>query len=104
MRERTVVEAAVVFKPSRMARVAVQVLRRNVVVLTGDHSAKAGEKAFGLVGTSTVKAVGDRMIDAERLEARMKRVPMSGFVGKEGRTYVRNSVGNGNAFGFALGY
>ena len=45
MRQRPVVETAIVFQPCRVLGVLVKVLRRNVVVLTTDHPAQARDEA-----------------------------------------------------------
>ena len=53
-----VVNAAVIFQPSGLVGVLVQVLRADMVVLAYDHAAQAGEVAFRPVGVLAVVAVG----------------------------------------------
>jgi hypothetical protein len=79
MHEPAVVGAAVIFEPRRMGRIGVKVASRDLVVLSADHAAKAGEDAFGLIGARAV--VRER---AGRMAERSVRA-QNGLIGKKRR-------------------
>ena len=63
VRQRAVIEHPVIFKPSRVACVGVQMLRRNEMMLDVDHAAEPRKVAFNLVRANTVQAVGLAVVD-----------------------------------------
>lgn len=91
--ELAVVVAAMIFKPSRVRCVGVQVLRADVVVLAVDHAAKPGEEALGLVRAHFLEAERFAVVDPERLELGVQNVPMRCLVGVHSRSR-RNHLGN----------
>lgn len=50
------------------------------MVLARHHAAKAREVAFNLVRADAVEAVGFAVVDAQRREDGVQRVPMAGLV------------------------
>lgn len=76
-----VVGAAVVLAPSGLSRVLVEVLLGDVVVLADDGAAQAGEVAFRLIGAGAVKAVGEAVVDAERVVGGFHVVPVRALIG-----------------------
>ncbi len=91
--ERAVVETAVILFPRCFAGVLVKVLRAHMMMLPFDHPAKAGEIAFGLIGANAVQAVGNRVIDALRVETGVQHVPMRSFVGMDTGGHIGALVG-----------
>jgi hypothetical protein len=80
MRQRAVIQPPIDFHPSAMGRILIKVLRRDVVMLAGDHPAKAREVGLSLIGRNAVEVrIGLRVVDAEGLEGQMQRIPMGGI-------------------------
>lgn len=76
-----VVLAAVILAPRGFGRVLVEVLLGHMVVLADDGAAQAGEVAFRLIGAGAVEAVGEAVVDAERVIGRFHVIPMRALVG-----------------------
>jgi hypothetical protein len=76
-----VVAPAVILAPRGFRGVLVQVLLADVVVLADDGAAQAGEVAFRLIGAGAVEAVGEAVVDAERVVGGFHVIPMRAFVG-----------------------
>ena len=76
MHKRAVIFAAVILKPSGVRRILMQILRRNVVMLTAHHAAQAREKAFGLIGASAVMAISFTVVDPRYRIMSMQNIPM----------------------------
>jgi hypothetical protein len=100
--QRAVIHPAMIFDPSGMVCVLVKVLRRNVVMLTTDHAAKAAEIALNHIRRDALIRIGFGVIDAVRLEGSVQRIPMSGFVGIKGGGLGSNASGDLDAFGLGF--
>lgn len=105
MGKRAVIHPAMILKPSRMVRILVQVLRRNVVVLPSHHAPKARKEALNLIGVGAGEvAVRLAVVDAVRGERAMQGIPVRGFIGIEGRVGIGDALGDFHALGFRPTY
>jgi hypothetical protein len=74
VRQCAVVKTAVIFNPSRMRCVLMQVARRYGVMLPVNHSAKAREERLGPIGASTLKAIRLGVIGLLKAELKRRNV------------------------------
>jgi len=100
MRQRAVVEPAVVLKPRGWH--ADKVLRRNGMMLAVHHATQPREERLGLVGAGIASAVGLRMVYAVNLPTGVQRIPMLGFVRVHDGGALYDPLGDLNAFAFRL--
>jgi len=75
LRQCAVVCATVVFQPSRVVCVLVQVVRANTVVLALDHVAQATKEALNHVGVLAVVAVNLGVVHAVNVVAYVQLIP-----------------------------
>lgn len=63
VRQRPVVETAVILNPCRMVGILIEVLRRNRMMLTVHHATEPREERFRPVGAGVAGTVRFRMVD-----------------------------------------
>ena len=88
--------------PRRLVCILVEVARRDVVMLTLDHPAKAGEVAFHLIGADAEHRIAFRVIDPLRLPTLMQGIPMGGFVGVDHGEARHNALGDLHALALVV--
>lgn len=78
---RAIVQLAVIFKPSGVLCILMQVAGRDVVMLATDHPAKTRKVAFGLIGAVAIERIGFAVINPARREHAVQNIPMRSLVG-----------------------
>ena len=81
--ERAATFVAMVFKPGGRARIAPEILSAHSMMLTTDHPAQPGEKAFSEIRMNAVLAIGLRVVDAFEIETIAQEIPVRNFVRRE---------------------
>lgn len=81
VRQATIALVPMIFEPSRVRGVSIQISPIDLQVLSANHPSKAREEAFCEIGMNPIKAVGVRVVDPVHLEGGVQQILVRAFIG-----------------------